>query len=163
MDAAQFDRWYAASFARLVTQLALMTGDRAEAQDCVQQAFVRAWQRRDHLAEVGRDAWVRQTAYRLAVSRWRRLRRGRELAERTWSPATLAGPDPARVAVLEAVARLPIEQRRVVVLHYFADRSIAQIAAELARPEGTVKAQLHRARASLAALLAPDTTPGGVR
>ncbi|MEI2776200.1 MAG: hypothetical protein V9G19_09570 [Tetrasphaera sp.] len=42
MDEEEFDLWYAASFARIVAQLTLMIGDRAEAQDCVQVAFVRA-------------------------------------------------------------------------------------------------------------------------
>ncbi len=70
MDEAEFDRWYDASYPRLVAQLTALIGNRAEAQDCVQDAFVRAWDRRLDLESwAARDAWVRTTAHRLAVSR----------------------------------------------------------------------------------------------
>ena len=67
---------YATSYRRLVGQIYAMCGDLAEAQDCVQEAFVRAWDKRRTL-DVGQapEAWVRTVAYRLAVSRWRKARR----------------------------------------------------------------------------------------
>jgi RNA polymerase sigma-70 factor (ECF subfamily) len=78
MDAAEFDAFYTTSFSRLVNQVHAMTGDRDEAQDCVQEAFVRAWSHRRKLNRSGSpEAWVRTTAYRLAVSRWRRVARAR--------------------------------------------------------------------------------------
>ena len=43
MDAEEFDSFYAASFSRLVGHIHAMIGDRDEAQECVQEAFVRAW------------------------------------------------------------------------------------------------------------------------
>lgn len=152
VDAAEFDRWYAASYPRLVAQLTALIGDRAEAQDCVQEAFVRAWDRKPTLESVGeQDAWIRTTAYRLAVSRWRRLRRGRELtAQALRAPRDPLGDSETRLDLLDALQRLPFDQRRVIVLHYFADRSVAQIAAEIGVPEGTVKSRLQRARAGLA-------------
>ena len=52
VDDSEFDRFYAGSAARLVGQLHAMTGDRAEAQDCVQEAFVRAWAHRRRLDAV---------------------------------------------------------------------------------------------------------------
>ncbi len=49
MDEQAFDAWYDESFDRLVAQVAAMCGDRSEAQDCVQEAFVRAWDPRRRL------------------------------------------------------------------------------------------------------------------
>lgn len=73
MDAAEFDAFYAATARRLVGQLTAMTGDRGEAQDCVQEAFIKAWRHRSTLATTRNpEAWVRTTAWHIAVSRWRR-------------------------------------------------------------------------------------------
>ena len=95
MDAEEFDDLYAASFGRLVHQLHAMIGDRDEAQECVQEAFVRAWSHRRRLDRShAPEAWVRTTAYRLAVSRWRRARRGRREPDRALQP-THAAPAPS--------------------------------------------------------------------
>jgi RNA polymerase sigma-70 factor (ECF subfamily) len=76
LEADEFDAFYATSFSRLVNQVHDMTGDRDEAQDCVQEAFERAWSHRRTLDVSGSpEAWVRTTAYRLAVSHWRRAAR----------------------------------------------------------------------------------------
>src|SRR5690349_6832127 len=73
MDEQEFDDFYTSSFGRITGQLYAMIGDRDEAQECVQEAFVRAWTHRRALARAEYpEAWVRTTAYRLAVSRWRR-------------------------------------------------------------------------------------------
>lgn len=74
----EFEEFYAHSVKDLVGQVYLMTGDLHEAQDVVQEAFVRAWGRRARLRrEAGPEAWIRTVAWRLAVSRWRRLPPGR--------------------------------------------------------------------------------------
>lgn len=152
MSPEEFTDFYAGSFRRLVGQLAAMTGDRAEAQDAVQEAFVRAWAHRGELEHGGApDAWVRTTAWRIAVSRWRRARLGRLLQRRSQPrPAVVDGPSPDRVALIDALRQVPAEQRRAVVLYYLCDLSVAQIARETAAPEGTVKARLARGRAALA-------------
>ena len=61
------------------------------------------------------------------------------------------GPD--HVAIVTALAQIDRDQREVVVLHYLADLGVAEVAAELGIPEGTVKSRLSRARARLADLL----------
>lgn len=162
MDVAEFDAFYEGSFARLTGQIYAMIGDRDEAQDCVQEAFVRAWAHRRALDKAAYpEAWVRTTAYRLAVSRWRKVSRGRRPADRAVAPRAEAEElDPDHVALVEALRRLPLEQRQALVLHHLVDLPVAQVAAEVGAPEGTVKARLSRGRAALATLLSDDTTPG---
>jgi len=166
MDEAQFDDFYTASFARITGQLYAMIGNRDEAQECVQEAFVRAWSHRRQLDRTEHpEAWVRTTAYRLAVSRWRRTVLGRRPADRALAGATsTAAPSEAHVAVVAALRQLPDKQRRALVLHYVADLSVAQVAHEVGAPEGTVKAWLSRGRTALAALLSDEqlTTDPGV-
>ena len=109
----EFTDFYAASFRRLVGQLYAMTGNHAEAQDAVQEAFIRAWAHRRQLERSGApQAWVRATAWRIAVSRWQRARLGRVLMRSSPSAATIDGPSRRRglrdgfaaVAVAGAVA-----------------------------------------------------------
>src|SRR5215472_13564527 len=164
----EFTEFYAASFRRLVGQLYAMTGDTAEAQDAVQEAFVRAWTHRRRLdADGSPEAWVRATAWRIAVSRWHRARIGRRLLSSQPSPSAADGPGPDRVALVDALRKLPAEQRRAVVLYHLCDLSVAQIAAETGAPVGTVKARLARGRAALAPYLrdtaASSASPRGER
>lgn len=167
MDEREFDDFYSGSFRRITHQLHAMIGDRDEAQECVQEAFVRAWAHRRQLDRAEHpEAWVRTTAYRLAVSRWRRTMRGRRPADRALArPAAGAPPDESRVALVAALRQLPEEQRRALVLHHLADLPVRDVAAEVGAPEGTVKARLSRGRAALAALLADPEgpTPEGAR
>jgi RNA polymerase sigma-70 factor (ECF subfamily) len=157
MDESEFDDFYTSSFGRVTGQLYAMIGDHDEAQDCVQEAFVRAWARRESLARAEYpEAWVRTTAYRLAVSRWRRKRLARRPADRALSPALHTEPaDESRVALVAALAHLPEKQRQALVLHHLCDLPIEAVAREVGAPEGTVKARLSRGRVALAALLAP--------
>jgi RNA polymerase sigma-70 factor, ECF subfamily len=158
MEADEFDAFYTASFGRVVNQLHAMIGDRDEAQECAQEAFARAWAHRRSLDRAAApEAWVRTTAYRLAVSRWRRVVRGRRAPDRALQPPVHAPPpDPSRVALLSALDRLPTDQRRALVLHHLCDLPVAEVAAEVGAPVGTVKARLSRGRAALQTLLADE-------
>lgn len=152
----EFEDFYTHSVGRLTGQLYLVTGDLAEAQDVVQEAFVRAW---SHRRKLDRDrvpeAWVRTTAVRLAISRWR----GRTRARQAWArlgreaPRTTSGPHPGAVAVAHALRSLPARQRLVMVLFYVGDLPISQIADEAGMSAGTVKTHLSRGRAALGPLL----------
>lgn len=158
MDEAQFDRFYAESFTRLVGQVYAMCGNLSEAQDCVQEAFIRAW---DHRAKLDQaqspEAWVRTTAYRLAVSRWRRATRALRQPDRALqAPQAVAEPGIERVALARALAQLPESQRRAIVLYHLCDLSVNEIAAEVGSPTGTIKARLARGRQALASLLSTD-------
>ncbi|MFE9770916.1 SigE family RNA polymerase sigma factor [Streptomyces sp. NPDC005931] len=151
MTEEEFDAFYAAAFPRLTGQLYAFTGDLGEAQDVVQEAFVRAWHRRGRLlADEAPEAWIRTVAMRLAVSRWRRARRWLELMRRTPPPESTPGPGPERAALVTALRQLPEAQRRAIVLHHLCDLSVEQVASETGAPVGTVKARLSRGRAALA-------------
>ncbi len=164
MDEQAFDEFYQASFRRLTGQLYAMIGNREEAEECVQEAFVKAWAHRRRLDRAGHpEAWVRTTAYRLAVSRWRRTTLARRPPDRAVSPdLSSAGPSERNVALVRALRELPEPQRRALVLHHVCDLPVAEVARETGAPEGTVKARLSRGRAALAALLTdgPDLQEG---
>lgn len=160
MDREEFTTFYTATFHRLVGQLYAMTGDRAEAQDAVQEAFVRAWARRSKFDRDGApEGWIRITAWRIAVSRWRRAKDGRRLMELTARTEPVAGPTPDRVAFADALRQLPAEQRRALVLYHLCDLTIEQIAAETGAPAGTVKARLARGRAAITPFMSEISEP----
>jgi RNA polymerase sigma-70 factor, ECF subfamily len=162
MDEREFDELYASSYGRLTAQLYAMVGDRDEAEECIQEAFARAWQHRAKLERSGRpEAWVRTTAYRLAVSRWRRVLLARRSPDRALTPSEPRDASDERLALVTALRRLPEAQRRVVVLYYIADLSVADVARETGITDGTVKGYLSRGRATLAGLLEETEQPAG--
>ncbi|MFB6891710.1 SigE family RNA polymerase sigma factor [Kitasatospora sp. NPDC056327] len=160
MTPQEFDAFYAASFSRLTGQLYAITGDWSEAQDVVEEAFARAWNRRRALDPDGApEAWVRTTAWRLARSRWRRLVRGLHPAGRHHrrEPLTV-GPLPEEQLILIGALRdLPEAQRGALVLHYMCDLSVEQVAAETGAGVSTVRSRLAQGRTALAAALAGRT------
>ncbi|WP_410814567.1 SigE family RNA polymerase sigma factor [Micromonospora sp. 067-2] len=161
--ATTFDDFYHAHFHSVTTQLCAYTGDLPQAQDLAQEAFCRALARWDRLVRYDDPvAWVRRVAWNLARSRWRRLRTARNhLLRQRRVEAEVAGPTPDRVAIDAALAKLPANHRRAVILHYLADLPVNQIAVQEGVAEGTVKSWLHRGRVALAGLL--DESTEGVR
>jgi RNA polymerase sigma-70 factor (ECF subfamily) len=156
--ADDFDEFYAAQFRGLTVQLYASTGDLAEAQDIVQEAFCRAWPRWRQIADYDDPAaWVRRVAWNLAMSRWRRLRTAATFVERQ-RPEYVEGPSPDRVALLAALTRLPAAQRRALILYYLADLSTAEVALECRAPESTVRSWLHRGRTALMTQLAEEVS-----
>ncbi|MEU6065065.1 SigE family RNA polymerase sigma factor [Streptomyces sp. NPDC047082] len=158
MIEGEFDLFFTAAYPRLVGQLYALTGDWAEAQDVVQEAFVRAWDRRSSVLTGDRDpeAWIRTVAHRLAMSRWRRARRWWELVRGEPAPRPEPEPSTDHVALVAALRRLPEAQRTAIVLHHLCDLSVEQIAAEAGAAVGTIKARLSRGRTALAAHLVSD-------
>lgn len=126
----------------------LLTGDAHEAEDLVQAALAKTYLRFDELGE-RYDAYLRTTMYRTYCSWWRRLWRGERPTERL--PETPSA-DPAaesRVDSLRALEELPPRQRAVIVLRFFEDRSVADVAELLGVSEGTVKSSTNRGCAAL--------------
>lgn len=154
MDAAAFDELYAAHSRRLVGQMYAVCGNLAEAQDVVQEAFTRAWERRDQLSLVDSpEAWLRTVAYRLAVSRWRKTKNAAVAWMRRAESEAVESISPDHVVLVTALRELPEAQRHTIVLHHLCDLPVEEVAALTGVPLGTVKARLSRGRAALATVL----------
>lgn len=119
------------------------------ADDLVQDASERAW-RKQRLFDPARgsaQAWLLAIVADQARQRWRRARPG--CVELHPDALVMPESDSAAVDLARAVAALPAKQRSAVVLHYFVDLPIADVAQLLGCAPGTVKSQLHDARAAL--------------
>ncbi len=141
-------------YPRLVAAVALASGSRAAAEDAVQEAMLRAWERSERGEEIeSLNAWVTTVAMNLSRSGLRRLRSERRakarLRARGWTedPAAAAG---RAIDVNRALSTLPRRQREAVVLRYYLQLDTREVAAALRINEGTVKSTLHRARTTLA-------------
>ena len=137
-------------------------GDRHEAEDAAQEAFVIAYRSlATWRGEGSFGAWLARIAMRIALRQASRRRTvtwltpGGPVSEAesgstagggssTADPAHLALQHERAAAVRHAVARLREPYREVVALRFFAERSLAEIAEETGRPLGTVKTHLHR-------------------
>jgi RNA polymerase sigma-70 factor (ECF subfamily) len=147
-------------YQRLVTALAYVSGSVPAAEDAVQEALARAWERSERGARIDSlTAFVTTVARNLLRDRFRRLRverrARRDLAEGIpdRSSPTVAAD---RADLVRALAALPARQREVAVYHYVLDLDVLEIAGVLQVPEGTVKSALFRARHSLARALRVD-------
>jgi RNA polymerase sigma-70 factor (ECF subfamily) len=135
-----------------------MLGDRAAAEDCTQEAFVRAFKSwRSWRPEAPAEAWVHRIAINVAVSYWRRqrLREAGEIVRRLGQPAQ--PPSPAVLAersdLVRALRKLPAKQAAALVLRHFHGYTNREIAASLGVPERTVASRLASAKAHLQAVL----------
>lgn len=147
-----FDAFYAATHRRIIGQVYAMTGSLAEAEDCTQEAFARAWQQWSKLSvDLGSpEAWVRTVATRLAVSSWRKAVNRLKAHRREYAVAEVPGMTPDRLAVVDALRRISDDQRLAIVLYHYVGLSVEEVAAETGALPGTVKARLARGRRALA-------------
>src|SRR5918994_123941 len=142
-------------YRRLVGVVAVVFGSTAVAEDAVQEALVRAWERVgrgatfDHLA-----GWVVVVAINQVRQVERRSRAEQHAVARLAARDAATGAHDEVVDLQRAVAALPGRQREVVVLHYLLGLDVKATARVLNISEGTVKTGLFRARAALAARLA---------
>jgi len=154
----------ASDYRRVVGSITLITGNRVAAEDAVQDALAKAWQRRDRQIDT-LAAWVTVVASNAARSSVRR--RGAEqraldrLGGRAATPADDPAHDPGGDPQLQrALAGLPLRERQVAVLHYVLDQSVADTAAAMGITDGTVKTLLSRARQHLATHLGMESKGG---
>jgi RNA polymerase sigma factor (sigma-70 family) len=144
---------------RLVAALGLITGSREAAEDALQEALARAWERSERGEEIrSLGAWVTTVGLNIARNTARRGRFDLLLRGRLRRPDAVAAPTGDRVDLGRALAALPVRQREVTVLRYYLDLDVRAIADSLGVHEGTVKTSLHRARRALAAELGADET-----
>jgi RNA polymerase sigma-70 factor (ECF subfamily) len=147
----------------------LLLGDRAEAEDATQDALLRAWHRRDTLRDpLQFQAWFDRILVNGCRDRLRRRRSVRFIAiEGAGDPAGSGDSFRSvvdRDEVLRLVAGLDDAGRLLIVLRYWADLTLADIAERTGWPLGTVKSRLHRALGHLAVGLdEPDRASEGGR
>ena len=155
--------WVQARYARAYRTAVLICGNPADAEESVQDAFLRVWRFRDALpAGAKRDAWLYRVLVNACYSKLRQEvpRRERE-RERVGSDVSLTTSEESPEAAAEQTALaqmltvtlrdLPDALRVVVVLRYYAELSEREIAIAIKRRPGTVKSRLHEARRRLAA------------
>lgn len=124
----------------------------ADAEDAVAQAVLQAWQSLDKLRDKSAvRPWLVKIAVNCAYAQRRKQGRVVYLDDLLREPAA---PEPRRYDGLwEAVSALPPDRRAAVVLFYYEDMPVDQIAKCLGTPRGTVKSRLARARAQLKEML----------
>jgi RNA polymerase sigma factor (sigma-70 family) len=151
-------RFVDTEYGRLVGAMTAIFGGRAAAEDAVQEALIRAWERAERGERIeSLGAWVTTVALNLGRNRLRHLRVERRAhGGIVQADAAVPGPDAAGVDLRRALARLPRRQREALVLRYYLDLDVEEVAWAMGAPAGTVKSLLFRARASLAATLGVD-------
>jgi RNA polymerase sigma-70 factor (ECF subfamily) len=121
----------------------------AEAEDAVQEAFLRAWRDIGSLREAEHwPAWFRRLTVRSALDQTRRRPRVREVDLDLASdvPGLESAVHPAdRLELMAAFDRLAPDDRAILALRFFADLELPDAAAALGIPLGTAKSRLHRA------------------
>jgi RNA polymerase sigma-70 factor (ECF subfamily) len=158
------DGWLREAYPAAFRTACLLLRDPVDAQDAVQEAFLRVWRFRDAVpAGDGRRAWLYRVVTNTCLSKLRSdagrkrnvLADGEPLLEYVQAPAG----DPHRAAelselatdVLAALAVLPESLRVPVVLRWYAGLSEQEVAVAIKRRPGTVKSRLHQAKQLLAA------------
>jgi RNA polymerase sigma-70 factor (ECF subfamily) len=155
--AEEFAALYTAEFPRLAGYLTALTGNADVGREAAQEAFTRLFARWRSVREPRAFTYVVGT--NLCRHYWKQSGRERA-AVATLGAALPEGREAHDPWLLDLVQRLPVRLREVVLLHYYADLPIAQVATAIHRPLGTVKRRLHEARAALAeAVAASDSAP----
>jgi RNA polymerase sigma-70 factor (sigma-E family) len=138
-----FEAWVAARRDSLVRAAYLLTGDRGRAEDLLQDALVKVARRWGRLRDGNPDAYVRRVIYNSQVSWWR--------SRRETPVAVVFGPSETDIeidrdlVIRQALMRLPVRQRAVIVLRYLEDVTEREAADVLGVSVGTVKSQAHAA------------------
>lgn len=159
-DAAAFRRLVDLHGAAVLAIARRMLRDPHDAEELAQDAFVRAWRALPYFrGDSSFRTWLHRIVVRLAYDKTRQTsaRRRREVVvdDGVWDtllaqdPAAIVAPDADDVRWADLLDTLPAVSRAAIVLFYWNDRSVREVADVLELPEGTVKSHLARARASL--------------
>ena len=161
-DKTAFEALYRQHVDRVYGLCLRMTGNPSEAEDCAQEAFIRAWTELDKFrGESAFGTWMHRVAVNAVLGRMRKSRReqDRMRAVAETAPAAQTVGDGSELEDLEnALSELPSGARHVFVLHSVYGYSHDETGEMLGIAAGTSKAQLHRARRLLAQQL--NLTPG---
>ncbi len=171
-DPAAFDELVDRFSGRLFGLLYRLTGSRHDAEDLLQETFLRVVRTLEGYTHEGRfEAWLYRIAVNLARDQLRRQKRHRTVSEHAATsrvdgseglaayPADGPPPDqPLDVAqqadrLQKALQRLPVAEREVIMLRHFSDMSFSQIAQVMDTPLGTALARAHRGLARLRGIM----------
>lgn len=141
----------------------LLSGDVHDAEDLLQDALVKTFARRRAGTELrSAEAYLRRAICSLYLDRWRSRRRWAGRLPVAAEPDAVDGPEVAvtdRTDVVRALASLPAQQRAAVVLRYYEDLTVPEVADRMGLAEGTVKRYLSLATGRLEGLLGPLAPP----
>ncbi len=156
-DTDELRAWLSEGYARSVRTAYLILGNRPDAEDAVQEAYLRAWKFRDSVAErASFKPWLYRVVVNTCNSKLRKEipHRDRRASENDRATLQYVEDPISRIAlthdVMSALADLPAHLRIVIVLRYYADLSEHDIAQVISRQPGTVKSRLSEARRRLA-------------
>ncbi|MFW2512891.1 sigma-70 family RNA polymerase sigma factor [Demequina sp. SO4-13] len=139
---------------RLTAYAALLVGRDGDADDLVHDALVKVFSKRRRLANVNEaEAYVRSAMPSIVIDRARSAARRRRAVSRAFERAPARADLDAGLDVRRALRELSPREQVCVVLRFFDDLTVPQIAARLGLADGTVKRYLHDATATLAPLL----------
>jgi RNA polymerase sigma factor (sigma-70 family) len=149
--ASDYTAFFRDEFASVLRTIELMLRDHGRAEEITQDAFVQLYLNWPKVSRYDRpEAWVRRVAIRLVTRSVRRERLWR-LVRGQLMPSEPARP--SRHDLAGAIRQLSGGQRAAIVLHYYEDRPVAEVAMILGCSEPTARVQLHRGRRRLAQLL----------
>lgn len=155
-DRAAFDEIVSRYTVRLFRFAYRLLGDRSEAEDAVQETFVRVYKA---IPAYRPDGYFSSWIYRIALNECRRRRRNQRTAlPLEAAPQVASGPDPQQSAMTaernrqlrQAVDALPEHYRIVMMLFYFDEMSVDEISRTIDVSVSAVKVRLHRGRERLA-------------
>lgn len=169
-DKAAFSSLVEGSASQQYAIASLILRDRDRAQDAVQDALVLAWRNVSALRVPDAwDAWLRRLTVRACFAASRRERRRTRVEVHAVLDQEPAAPGDAILALAErdrmrqALDRLAIDQRAVIVLVYYLGLSLSDAAVSLDIPVGTAKSRLHRGLEVLRrAIDGPEPTPNAL-
>jgi RNA polymerase sigma-70 factor (ECF subfamily) len=150
-----------ASFPRVYRVANLILRDPDRAQDAAQDAFVLAWRHIRALRDADAwDAWLNRLTVRACYQSARRGRKRDQVELHVMPDLEPVGAIDVAVSVAERdhmareLGRLPIDQRAVLVLHFYLDLPLTEVAEILDIPSGTAKSRLHRGLETLRTAMA---------
>ena len=150
---------------RLYSAALYVLRNEQDAEDVIQEAFLRLWRFPGRIEPDKVPAWLRRVVHNLCIDQ---TRRRKSLARHLGRPdesaleslraepeIPLREPDPQQQELLEALATLTPETRSILVMHYFQGLKLTEIAQMLEMNPSSVKVRVHRARRALRLVLEP--------
>ncbi len=157
MTEATLREWMERFGPRLITLSAGICRDRHQAEEIVQEAFVKLWKVPPDAGEIAYPSWLRRVVTNLSINALQRTRRPGKLPEHSTDRAMHSGDRPDLACgsresvdqVRRAIDRLDAPKRTILMLRAIEELSYEEIAEHLGIPIGTVMSRLNRARAAL--------------